>query len=369
MDGPPRGHPRARGAALGLRGAPAFLAAGTDLPAARRAAPRVRTRSGLHPRGADAGLRAPLRRLLGLPGHRLLRPDVPDGLAGRLPLPHRRAARGRDRRHRGLGARALPARRLGSRRVRRPSAVRALGSAAGRTPGLGHARIRLRPHRGAQLPRLQRHLLVRGVPHRRPAGRRGRLDALPRLLPRGRAVVAERARRPGEPGRRRLPPGDERDGLPAQPRCGDDRGGVHRLGRRHPRHPPCGPRRVRRSRLRAEVEHGLDARLPGVRVQGAGAPQVPPQRDDLLDGVRVQRELRPAHLSRRGRARQALARQQDARRLVAAACQPPRLSRLHVGPPRQATPFHGAGVRAGRGVVRGSRPGLVAARSVVRRGE
>lgn len=62
---------------------------------------------------------------------------------------------------------ALPARRVGARGVRRPSAVRALGPAAGRAPGLGHARIRLRPHRGAQLPRVQRHLLVRGVPHRR----------------------------------------------------------------------------------------------------------------------------------------------------------------------------------------------------------
>ena len=41
---------------------------------------------------------------------------------------------------------------------------------------------------GAQLPRRQRDLLARGVPRRRPAGRRRRLDALPRLLPQGRRV-------------------------------------------------------------------------------------------------------------------------------------------------------------------------------------
>jgi 1,4-alpha-glucan branching enzyme len=39
---------------------------------------------------------------------------------------------------------------------------------------------------------------------------------------------------------------------------------------------------------------------------------------------------------------------------------------LHVGASRQATPLHGAGVRAGRGVVRGAWARLVAARSVVR---
>ncbi len=103
--------------------------------------------------------------------------------------------------------------------------------------------------------------------------------------------------------------------------------------------------------VRAEVEHGLDARLAGVHPEGAGAPQVPPQRDHLLDGVRLQRELRPADLARRGGARQAGAGVQDARRLVAAARQSPRLPRLHVGPSGQAAVVHGAGVRAGGRVV------------------
>ena len=43
-----------------------------------------------------------------------------------------------------------------------------------RAPRLGHVRLRLRPAGGAQLPGRQRALLVRGVPRRRPARRRGR---------------------------------------------------------------------------------------------------------------------------------------------------------------------------------------------------
>ena len=50
-----------------------------------------------------------------------------------------------------------------------------------------------------ELPGGQRPVLARAVPHRRPAGRRGGVDALPRLLPRRRGVGAEPVRRPGEP--------------------------------------------------------------------------------------------------------------------------------------------------------------------------
>ncbi|CAM5348977.1 hypothetical protein SVIOM74S_07787 [Streptomyces violarus] len=180
--GPARRGTGARGAVLGVRGAPAVLAAGTDIPPTRRAAPGVRQEPGLHARGADAGRRASVRRLLGLSGHRLLRADGPAGHARRLPVPGRRAPPGRHRRADGLGARALPARRLGAGRVRRPAPVRARGSAAGRAPRLGHAGVRLRTQRGAQLPRRERPVLVRGVPHRRAARGRGGVDAVPRLL-------------------------------------------------------------------------------------------------------------------------------------------------------------------------------------------
>ena len=57
------------------------------------------------------------------------------------------------------------------------------GPAPRRPPRLGHARLQLRPQRGAQLPARERALLARRVPRRRAARRRRRLDALPRLLP------------------------------------------------------------------------------------------------------------------------------------------------------------------------------------------
>ena len=161
--------------------------------------------------------------------------------------------------HPRLGAGALPEGRVGAGPLRRHPALRARRPAPRRAPRLGHVRLRLRPHRGAQLPGRQRPLLVRGVPRRRAAGGRGRLDALPGLLPQGRRVGAEPVRRPGEPGRGRVPAGDERDRLQAPPRRDDDRRGVHRLARRHP------PDHRRRPGLRLQVEHGLDARHPGLR--------------------------------------------------------------------------------------------------------
>ena len=74
----------------------------------------------------------------------------------------------------------------------------------------------------------------------------------------------------------------------------------------------------RRARLRLQVEHGLDERHARVRRARPDPPAVPPRRADVLDGVRVLGELRPAALARRGRARQGLAAGQDARRRVAA---------------------------------------------------
>ena len=88
--------------------------------------------------------------------------------------------------------------------------------------------------------------------------------------------------------------------------------------------------------------------------------ELPPPPDDVLDGLRLLRELRAADQPRRGRPRQGLAAAQDARRPLAAAGQRPRLPRLHVGAPRQAAAVHGLGVRAGVGVERGPLARLVA---------
>ena len=111
------GRARAAGPAPGaderLRGAPRLVAPRTVLCGPRRAADRVRGRTGLHPRRVPAGDGAPVRRLVGVPGHRLLRADRALRRPGRLPVPGRHAAPGRDRGHPGLGTGALPARTTG----------------------------------------------------------------------------------------------------------------------------------------------------------------------------------------------------------------------------------------------------------------
>ncbi len=71
-------------AALDLRGPPRLLAAEHARGQPRRSSYReladelaaLRRRAGLHPRRADAGDGAPVQRLVGLPGHRLLRADA-----------------------------------------------------------------------------------------------------------------------------------------------------------------------------------------------------------------------------------------------------------------------------------------------------
>ena len=153
----------------------------------------------------------PFSRLVGLPGDGLLRADVarsatPDDFRAFVD----RAAPGRDRRDPRLGAGALPARRLGARALRRHGALRARGPAPRRAPRLGHARLQPRPQRGAELPARERALLAARVPRRRPARRRGRVDALPRLLAQGGRVGAERVRRPRGPRRGRVPARAER---------------------------------------------------------------------------------------------------------------------------------------------------------------
>ena len=108
----------------------------------------------------------------------------------------------------------------------------------------------------------------------------------------------------------------------------------------------------RRPRLRLQMEHGLDARHARVLLEGARPSPLPPPRAHLLDGLRLERELRAAALARRSRPRQALAVRPDARRPLAAVREPARSLRLHVGPPGQAALVHGLRVRAGEGVER-----------------
>ena len=85
----------------------------------------------------------PFSRLVGLPGHRLLRADLPLRHARRLPRPRRPPPPARHRRDPRLGAGALPARRLRARPLRRHAPLRARRPAPRRAPRLGHARLQL----------------------------------------------------------------------------------------------------------------------------------------------------------------------------------------------------------------------------------
>ncbi|CKS77159.1 Uncharacterised protein [Mycobacterium tuberculosis] len=225
---------------------------------------------------------------MGVSGHVLLCADITIRHTRRLPGAGRRPAPGRHRRHRGLGPSALPEGRVGPGTVRRHSALRTFRSQTRRATGLGHIRVRLRPPGSAQLSGSQCVVLATGVPHRRPAGGRGGLNALSRLLATRGRLDPQRPRRPGEPGSSAVPAGDERHG--AQGRAGNrhHRRGVHAVAWGDP------PDQHWRPGLFDEVEHGLDARHARLRQPRSGVPQLPPPRDDVLDAVCVQRKLRVA---------------------------------------------------------------------------
>ena len=170
-----------------------------ELSRARGAARRVRQGSRLHARRAAADHGASVRRLVGLSVHGLLRADEPARLARRAARARRRAAPARHRRAARLGAGPLPEGRSRARALRRHGAVRIRRPAERRASRLGHARVQLHAQRGAELPAVERDLLARGLPLRRAARRRRRLDAVSRLLAQAAPMDAEPARRQREP--------------------------------------------------------------------------------------------------------------------------------------------------------------------------
>ena len=170
---------------VGLRGAPRLVAEAARGrahlgPADRRARP-VRRRPRLQPRRADAGDAASVRRIVGLPRDVVLRAGLALRRPGRLPAAGRRLPPERHRRPPRLGAGTFRDRRVGASALRRHPALRGPQPAARLAQGVGLPHLQLRPARGPELPLRERAVLARGVPHRRAARRRRRLDALPRL--------------------------------------------------------------------------------------------------------------------------------------------------------------------------------------------
>ena len=139
-----------------------------------------------------------------------------------------------------------------------------------------------------QFPARQCAVLAGPLPDRRLSRRCGRLDALSRLQPSGRRLDSQPLRRTGKSRGDRLPAPVQYRGVRALSQRHHPGGGIDRLAAR------LTPNRRRWARLRLQVEHGVDARHAAVHFQGAGPPQIPPQRRDLRHALCVVREFRPA---------------------------------------------------------------------------
>ena len=297
---------------------------------------RPRPRPRLHPRRAAADHGAPVLRLVGLPDHRLLRADGPLRLAaaadgdGRPPAPARR------RRDPRLGAVALPDGRPRARPLRRHAPLRARRPAPGLPPRLDVGDLQLRPARGALVPHLQRAVLARPLPRRRAARRRRGVDALPRLLPRGRASGSPTASAAARTSRRSTSCASST--TPIDEEFPD----VATFAEESTAWPMVtGATAHGGLGFDVQVGHGVDARHAAVRPPRSGAPPLPPRRGHVPQRVRVHRALRAAAVARRGRPRQGLAARQDARRRLAALRQPAPAVRDDVGPARQEAAVHG----------------------------
>ena len=230
--------------------------------------PAYVARPRLHPCRISAGQRASVRRLVGLSADRPVRADQPVRHAGGFLRAGRCLPRARHRRAARLGAGPFPRRSARARPFRRHRAVRARQSAAGPPSRLGHADLQLRPHRSRRtswssnaLFWLERYgidgLRVDAVAsmlyldYSRPAGGwipnkyggRENIEAIDFLRRFNTEVYRE------------------------FPERHDGGGGIHRLAA------GVAARRIRRPRLRLQVEHGLDARHAELHQQGSDPPQ------------------------------------------------------------------------------------------------
>ena len=214
----------------------------------------------------------PFKGSVGLPGHLLLRPNAAVRRPRRLRRVRRPHARPRHRRAAGLGAGALPARRLGAGAFDGTALFEHADPRRG-AHRLGHADLQLRPPRGAQLPALERAVLGPRVPRRRHPhdvasmlyldysreggewipnefGGREDLDAVTFLKE---LNEASHAREPGVIS------------------AAEESTAYLRL--------QAGPTWAAWAGL--QVEHGLDARHAGLLPAGPGPPALPPPRADL----------------------------------------------------------------------------------------
>src|SRR5437588_9889921 len=115
-------------------------------------------------------------------------------------------------------------------------------------------------------------------------GRRG-VDALPRLFAEARPMDSKRLRRPRESRRHLFSETFQRSLLRAFPRNYDYRRGINRLARRIASDLP------RRSWVRVQMEHGLDARFPRIHEHRPDLPEVSSRQYHVLVALRVPGEF------------------------------------------------------------------------------
>ena len=329
-----------------------------QLPRARRSSsmPYV-SAARLHAHRAAADHRASARRFLGLPDHRLLRADQPLRHA-RRPASYFIDACHRD----GIGVLLdwvpahFPRDAHGLARFDGTALYEYADPRKGEHQDWGTLHLQLRAPRGAQLPAVQRLLLARGIPLRRPARRRRGLDALPGFR---RAATSCRT---GTAAARTSRPSSS---------CAQ----LNRLT--HSRSPgtvimaeestdwPMVSRPVDAGGLGFSMKWNMGWMHDTLAYfkEDPLYRRASPRQADLRHDVRVHRELHPAAVARRGRAPEALAARPHARRPLAAAGEPAAALPYMWTMPGQEAAVHGRRVRASLGMGLPRRAAVVPARA------